>query len=130
MAHLIPVFYTPDALQYISKFRQVVYQYPCLRVRGSRPKKRSSNAEKERVRLKEQLRREKERMLLMELSRYYWLEGNDGVRKGGRYKEVWTAPALLERGKPCLSIRCKVTFRSPALDSVLEDLRDIDPTPP
>jgi hypothetical protein len=93
-----PVDCISGALEYLSTFRKAVYKHP--RLVGSKRKwsiESSGNVRRQRE------RREMERTLFEELSRYYRLEENDGkdgdVGEEGEQEEVWGRPALLQEGK-------------------------------
>ena len=96
-----PVCHTSVTLKQISRFREAVYKYPCLAVVECEPRAGGSfDTQMEQHRLREKQRRDEERRLFGELSKYYWLEGNDDVSDRGVYKKVWRVPALLKEGKP------------------------------
>ena len=78
--------YNPDILEIIPKIRSAVCQHPRLFVKGGR----NPCADNSRRAVKERKRRESERTLFGELSRYYQLPPN---------KKMWTRPPLLERGE-------------------------------
>ena len=83
-----PVFHTPVVLNQISSFRQAIYQHPCLEKLKpvKRTVKSSGDAHWKKPSTTEEQIRDEERRLLKELSRYYWLAGNDGVGKGVEIK--------------------------------------------
>ena len=81
------VVHDPEAVDYIPNVRVPVSQHPHLVKGGTKPSPGSSERAK-----KEQRRRDRERSLFEELSRYYQLDSDSR-------RVEWERPSLLKEGK-------------------------------